>query len=55
MKTKESFMQLMNDNSVIEADVHFARCYCSGALRNQTARIASFQVDYFASEETRGQ
>ncbi len=67
MKTKEGFMQLISDSSATEADVHFAHRYCSGALGNQTSRSASFpaliiaklffyrQVDYFASEETRGQ
>jgi LemA protein len=42
LKTNQSFLQLQNDISAVEADIQFARRYYNGAVRNLNTRIESF-------------
>jgi LemA protein len=41
LKANQSFLQLQNDISAVEADIQFARRYYNGAVRNLNTRIAS--------------
>ncbi len=42
LKANQSFLQLQNDISAVEADIQFARRYYNGAVRNLNTRIESF-------------
>jgi LemA protein len=42
LKANQSFLQLQNDISTVEADIQFARRYYNGAVRNLNTRIESF-------------
>ena len=42
LKANQSFLQLQNDISAVETDIHFARRYYNGAVRNLNTRIESF-------------
>jgi LemA protein len=42
LKASRSFLQLQNDISAVETDIHFARRYYNGAVRNLNTRIESF-------------
>lgn len=42
LKADQSFLQLQNDISNVEADIQFARRYYNGAVRNLNTRIESF-------------
>ena len=65
LKANQSFLQLQNEISTIEADIQFARRYYNGAVRNLNTRIESFPdlvlarmfgyrpAQYFELEETR--
>jgi LemA protein len=65
LKANQSFLQLQNDISAVEADIQFARRYYNGAVRNLNTRIESFPdlllarlfsfqpAEYFEFEESR--
>jgi len=42
LKANQSFLQLQNDISRVEADIQFARRYYNGAVRDLNTRIESF-------------
>jgi len=42
LRANQSFLQLQNDISAVEADIQFARRYYNGAVRNLNTRIESF-------------
>ncbi|MDH3633187.1 MAG: LemA family protein [Gammaproteobacteria bacterium] len=42
LKANQSFLQLQNDISAVEADIQHARRYYNGAVRNLNTRIDSF-------------
>ena len=42
LQANQSFLQLQNDISAVEADIQFARRYYNGAVRNLNTRIESF-------------
>lgn len=42
LKANQSFLQLQNDISSVEADIQHARRYYNGAVRNLNTRIESF-------------
>lgn len=42
LKANQSFLQLQNDISTVEADIQHARRYYNGAVRNLNTRIESF-------------
>ena len=42
LKANQSFLQLQQDISDVEADIQFARRYYNGAVRNLNTRIESF-------------
>ena len=64
LKANQSFLQLQNDISAVEADIQFARRYYNGAVRNLNTRIESFpdlllaglfgftSADYFEFEDS---
>lgn len=65
LKANQSFLQLQNDISTVEADIQFARRYYNGAVRDLNTRIESFPdlllarlfsfeaAEYFEFEESR--
>ncbi len=42
LKANQSFLQLQQDISAVEADIQFARRYYNGAVRNLNTRIETF-------------
>ena len=42
LRANQSFLQLQNDISAVEADIQFARRYYNGAVRNLNTRIETF-------------
>ena len=66
LKANQSFLQLQNDISTVEADIQFARRYYNGAVRDLNTSIESFPdlllarlfafqpAEYFEFEESRG-